>query len=573
MWGASSRPPLVSRLAARWAAPAALAALGIVLFAAYLAHSRMSAASSESGGQALQAWDMLHGNVLLHGWTLSDVSFYTTELPEYMLVELVHGLNNDTMHVAAALSYTLIVLLAGLLAKGRETGRVGLVRFLIAVGIMLAPRDTPLLLGAPDHTGIHVSLLIIFLVVDRAPARWWTPVLVTVLLTWAQIADTLVLYEGAVPIAIACALRAWRRGGVRRENWLEVSLAAGAVISVAAAQLILKLIRLAGGFVVRPPTTSFAPARALPQNLAADLSRVLDVFGAKFFGMPIGPGLFVVLIGLVGAGLAAWAVGAGLRHLLGGQDLIATVLAIAIVVVLAAFVLGTKNDTNEIVGLLPLGAALAGRLLARRVLRGGLVPALALVLACYAGILAYDAVQPPQPDRPYAVTASWLEAHHLRYGLAGFWNAASVTVDSGDRVEVRPVRTFQGRVVTTLSESDATWYDPRQHYASFVLTRHWWDCSGVCVGVRSLVKSFGPAAVTYHVGPYDVLVWKKNLLTRLRTLNWCNTGWPWNTPARPCPGPRRAAPRPSGRLVSRGGGAEARQRPGFSVVLTERPGR
>ena len=30
---------------------------------------------------------MLHGNLLLHGWTLSDTSFNTTELPQYMLLE------------------------------------------------------------------------------------------------------------------------------------------------------------------------------------------------------------------------------------------------------------------------------------------------------------------------------------------------------------------------------------------------------------------------------------------------------------------------------------------------------
>ena len=29
---------------------------------------------------------MLHGNLMRSGWTLSDVSFYTTELPEYVLV-------------------------------------------------------------------------------------------------------------------------------------------------------------------------------------------------------------------------------------------------------------------------------------------------------------------------------------------------------------------------------------------------------------------------------------------------------------------------------------------------------
>ena len=72
-------------------------------------------AASAGAANALQAWDMLHGNLLLRGWTVSDVSFYTTELPEYMGVELIRGLGSDVVHVAA-LTYTLLVLLAGLLA-------------------------------------------------------------------------------------------------------------------------------------------------------------------------------------------------------------------------------------------------------------------------------------------------------------------------------------------------------------------------------------------------------------------------------------------------------------------------
>ncbi len=100
----------------------------IVLFFAYLRLARLMPTISDGASQALQAWAMLHGNVLLHGWSLSDVSFYTTELPEYMLVELVRGLTPDVVHVAAALTYTLLVLLAALLAKGAATGRAGAIR-------------------------------------------------------------------------------------------------------------------------------------------------------------------------------------------------------------------------------------------------------------------------------------------------------------------------------------------------------------------------------------------------------------------------------------------------------------
>jgi len=68
---------------------------------------------------------MLHGNVLLRGWWLSDVSFYTTELPEYMLVELARGLNSGVINAAGAATYTILIVLAAVLAKGRATGPQG----------------------------------------------------------------------------------------------------------------------------------------------------------------------------------------------------------------------------------------------------------------------------------------------------------------------------------------------------------------------------------------------------------------------------------------------------------------
>src|SRR5260370_329222 len=156
---------------------------------------------------------MVQGKLLLRGWSLSDVSFYTTELPEYALVELVRGLNGNTVPLAAAISYFLQVVMAGFLAKGRATGREGWVRALIAVGIMLAPplgSPTALLMASPDHTGTHVPLLLIYLVLDRVRPRWWVPILITLMLIWAQVADPLVVVEGALPIAAVCLVRMYR---------------------------------------------------------------------------------------------------------------------------------------------------------------------------------------------------------------------------------------------------------------------------------------------------------------------------------------------------------------------------
>ena len=126
--------------------PAGFIAVGLVLFAAYLAEARTVPIMSDTASNAQQAWDMLHGNLLLRGWTVTDVSFYTTELPEYALVEAVRGLGAESAHIAAALTSTLVVIGAALLAKGRAGGREGLIGQCLPAGSWWRRRSTPLLL-------------------------------------------------------------------------------------------------------------------------------------------------------------------------------------------------------------------------------------------------------------------------------------------------------------------------------------------------------------------------------------------------------------------------------------------
>ena len=76
----------------RVAALTAWVLAGAVLFTCYLHLSRTAPVDSDGASNVLQAWDMLHGNPMLRGWVLSDVSFYTTELPQYALIELIREL-------------------------------------------------------------------------------------------------------------------------------------------------------------------------------------------------------------------------------------------------------------------------------------------------------------------------------------------------------------------------------------------------------------------------------------------------------------------------------------------------
>jgi hypothetical protein len=550
---AAQAPPSPHRWAGpgRWTWPALFAVAGLALFAAYLRQAQTVPVNSDGGSFALQAWDMLHGNVLLRGWTTADLTFYTTELPQYALVELAHGLSPDVVHIAGAMSYALLVLGAALLARGRATGREGAVRMLVAAGIMLAPSlgtGSATLLSNADHTGTQVPMLVIWLILDRARPCWpggttalfpsggapsprpplahppagasRVPVLVAVLLAWVQVGDPLVLYEGVVPLVIVCAFRAYRRRGPLAESWYELSLAAGAIVSTAAAAVALKLIHHLGGFIVRPPTTTFAYVDTMYKNVWVAVESVLVLFGADFSGEQLGPHAAIALVHLAGTALAVWATWRALRRF-GTQDLVVQVLAVTAVVLLVAYVTrGNPNvagSAHEIAGVLPIGAVLAGRLLAGPLIRGRLIPVLVLLLGCYGGILLHNAVQ-QRPADPNAQLAAWLQANHLTYGLGDYWNANAITLDSGNQVQVRYVSRVGDTLMIRPWETKNSWYDRAQHDATFLVTPGPASaCSpGTPAGWQAAGQAtFGPPSGTYRVDGFTVLVWHENLLSYL----------------------------------------------------------
>ncbi|HJY59637.1 MAG TPA: hypothetical protein VJ418_24935 [Streptosporangiaceae bacterium] len=518
----AQQPGWLSRARPAWIG--AYLAAGVVLFLCYLRASGTQSISSDGGSNALEAWDMLHGNLLLHGWTLTDVSFYTTELPEYMLVELVRGLGPAAVHTAAAFTYTLLVLLAGLLAKGRATGREGVLRVLIGSGIMLAPQvGNPVfvLLGVPDHVGTGVPILLTFLVLDRAPRRWYVPPVIALMLAWATIGDRLVIAAAILPLAVVCAIRIWQgvvlAGKPLAALWFEVGLIVAGIVSVGISLLVVRVLGRLGGFALIPLGTHLAKLSGLARHFRLVGEALLGLYGADFSHLPLGPQTAIAAAHLVGLALAAWALGRALRRFFRCDDLLVQVLALGILADLAAFAFSslprTIWDTRQISVVLPFGAVLAGRLLAGDLLRAKLVPALAVVLACYTAALGFDAAQPDIPAHDQSL-ADWLVAHHFTYGLSNYFEGNITTLDSGGRVHLVAVSWGADKSVPRIYQSEVSWYDPTLHYANFVVNTGA-DQPPAIIPSGDLRQAFGRPAKIYHDGPYTILVWNKNLLADL----------------------------------------------------------
>jgi len=539
---ASAPPPAAPADDARAAAPgrrasarrvlasAAAAALAVaLLFLAYLRMSRTYPENSDESNDLLMAWDMLHGNVLLHGWYLSDVSFITTELPQYVLLVWLFGLHTDTAHIAAAMTYTLVVILSVLLArgpKGRVPRREGRARMLLTAGLMFAPQlgvAVFVLLLSLGHIGTAVPLLLTWLVIDRCPARWYVPVAVGLLLTWVLIADPLVLLVGVVPLVAVCAMRVARELARRqdapvlavlRARWYELSLAVAAIAAQGLASLAGRLLQA----YLHPLPYQLAPAQTWPKHAWVTAKGLLALFGAKPGGPP--PALAFALLHLAGVALVAWALLRVARRFLSWPDMISQILLVAMVLNVAAYVpstLANATDLNarEFAVVLPFGAVLAGRTLAVSLLDGKrrwVIPALLAGAVGSAASLGWAAAQPSVPAMN-ARLVTFLSAHHLTSGIGGYWESSVVTVGSDGAVTIRAV--LPGTLKPDLWEAKSSWYDAAANHANFLVTsstpgffNHWQPD-------RAALAALGPPARTYHVGPYTVYVWNKNLLAEL----------------------------------------------------------
>ena len=524
----------------------------VALFVAYLQVSRTYPENSDESNDLLMGWDILHGNLLLHGWYLSDVSFITTELPQYAVLVGLLGLHTATAHVAAAMTYTLVVIFAVLLARGSaaEVPREqAWPRMLLTAGLLFAPQlgvAVFVVLLSLGHIGTAVPLLVIWLVIDRA-ARFrsrWIPVAVAVLMTWALVADPLVLVVGVVPLVAVCAFRvarelvlARRRDGGEtgwaaaclRAQWYELALAVAAIVAEGLASVVNRLVSAHGGFILHPVPYQLAPVRTWPKHAYVTAKGLLALFGAKPEGPPIA--LVFALLHLAGVALIVWAMWRVVRHFATWPDLISQVLLVAMVVNVVLYVPSTLADATdlnarEFAVVLPFGAVLAGRTLGASLLarpaqasthatgsRMGWRRWIAVaVAACYAAGLGWAAATPSVPPMN-ARLASFLASHHLTSGIGGYWLSSVITVGSDGAVTIRAAT--PGNLSPDLWEAKKSWYDPASHTATFLVTdsasgffNHWQPKA-------SALAELGPPARTYHVGTYTIYVWNKNLLRQI----------------------------------------------------------
>lgn len=515
----------------------------VALFAIFLRISNSFPLDSDAANNALQAWDMLHGNLLLHGWIIGDATYYTFELPLYAIVESVLGLHPIVTHVVSALVYVIVAACAMAVARTGSRGLSRWVRYGVVLALLAAPllnfRSVSIAVEKPDHTGTAAIMLLCFLLIDRAAGRRFMPPLLCALLVAGQISDATVLYVAVPAIILVCAYRmltarkarpARRRSRHRLMRWFSLlvrqsrSIAIRSVdsavlvataVSIPLSLLIRSLMLHIGAYWMVSPQNRLAGWSQIPHNGMLTLKALGILFGViEFQGTVLG--IVTPVFGGACALAALYGFGKVIRHWRTASRA-EQFLCVAIVVNIAAYIFSTipvASNARELIAVVPFSAVLAARALVPERITAGLRARVAVAAAAAVAVLLplTAAASVPTATPEAAALAAWLEAHGLKYGVAGYWNASAVTLVSGNKVQVRTVGPRYFGIAAKDWETKAFWYDPTRHYATFAIA----DISNSTLenNIPAAVyeQYFGQPVSIHKVADKLILIYRQNLL-------------------------------------------------------------
>ena len=501
--------------------------------------ARVYPVSSDDATGVLEADAVLRGNVLLRGWTLSNVSFTTTDLPFYIAGVAIYGMRPSLLRDGPVAVYMVAVALGALLARGRKRGgraTLGIAALLVLLCLPaggLAEFVTKGYIRVGTTLGLFAALVAID-VPEGKRVGWGRIALFTFFLTMTLVADSFALVLGVLPVVLVGASGARRERPYGELNLWAVSLAA--VGSVAAARGISWLIEVLGGYrVVRAGFLDFLAYR----NTLWVVSRNVLALGENLStlyrcGFPVEFTTYSVVVSLaclIGPLFVCWSIFRGAPALVRGRrsgatgqmDFVGNVLWCSIMLCAAAYLASSipkdRATARYFVPFVLSGAVLTGRVLADRVRDVRFAVAGMTVLGIAYGFTVWDDLRKPAAVDHAVELADVLAERGLKYGYGPFWDASIVTASSGGRVAVRPVFvrpiSAERHAIAPLPwMTDANWF--RDERGTFVVIEPGmaapyqfgmteWTCTA----------TFGPPTRRLEIGPYVVMVWDRDLRARI----------------------------------------------------------
>jgi len=491
--------------------------------------------TSDSAGLLLEARDMLRGNFFLNGWTMTGVSFITTDLFSHGLGVIFAGATEEGAALGgcfAAFFLTLTCLMFALSFKGKKVTL--LLSFLFFMGFFAFPCEFLMDTVRYHSTGIAEALLGYFLLRKAMGAAGRKRIVLTFvsvfLLSTAAMsdADTILALTGPVT-----AYALWNlihiifrkdakdsRGGIY-EN--------GFTLAVSSLSLVLGVIldKLYFAIGTADKNTfmegkSFAGVSEYHEKFLLLIEVFLKLFNADVQGKTLlcaGSFYYCVRIGIILLGLV-FVVFNLVRWLGPGKcDPVSVIFSLGILFPVILFIISGVSVDEWSARYIAYFPAFFGVLIIRGVpqagmeIRDGLASRIAVGIAlvlCF--MFMADSIKCGTKEEldHWRKELGWakelarvLEDNGLKYGYGPFWFASSTTLVSKEKVFVRAICESGNRLDRYTWFSKDEWYET---YADFVVTER----SGVTMD-RVMAVMGEPERVLTVNDELSVLVYDRDI--------------------------------------------------------------
>jgi hypothetical protein len=488
----------------------------LVLFAFYLAVALAVPYTSDHASIFLEARSIIANNFLLKGWTLSTVSYFTTEIPFYILGILIFGNTDKVIYLVSAANYALLALLIISYSSITQAGRIVPARLIISTvfSLFIAYLVSTWGFLSPNHAvGFAYCLCsLYFLRAGAAPASKTRLLFSGIFLLLAFTGDTFTIYTWGIPVCLVLFFRSF----AKEYRNVCIKLLVITLAAIAIAEGLLHLITASGGFTVPGLLIKYVDYSNIPQNLYLFFIGLFDLFSVNFFGKTVlsfDSGLNLVhLLGLV-VFIAAlvWAIKS-----FGRQSIIKQILTVTILLNLAAYLFSNMPvpDRSTVRYLMP--ALEFGIILITDYLSDinwyRAKPVLVILVCIVIGASAIPPMARSRTSLPVASLDTFLVDHHLVNGYGPYWLASITTVHTQGVVTIRPVISPNDDYIQPfywLAEND--WFTSPATFLAFDRN------NSFNISSDTAIKTFGKPDNTYKVDNYTVLVWNKNITPELRS--------------------------------------------------------
>ena len=463
--------------------------------------------NSDSASMFLQSLDVSKGNIFLHGWSLSTVSFYVTEIIPHAIAITIFGFNSIIMYWVTGLLYAILVILAFRMIKERS----GVSIAILSLSIMLVPGLTlkNSVLVAAIHVGSYILTLLSFILSEKLIYAQKHKNLIfsmlCVTLSLSLLSDTLCIFMEFIPLIIAATINLFYK---KEKSYCYII--AACVLSVVIKKLITLFIGYIDGFYVPgSPSAEFSQFDDIGNRIYLLVTGTINLFNAHIFGEHVirlhSFSLeihFFVMLSVLGLFIIQT-----IKSIINKKIyLINLTLQIAITTIVMAYIFSTMAVGPHTVRYLIPAMLFTLIYVGRNIhIKNKNLKILALIAGIFICTSNFSKISTKIPDNDLAI---FLEKNELSCGYSTFWLSSATTVASNNKIQLIPVNYDKENIGELNWLSNKSWYKMN---TNFIVTS-----KDNTILINAIAKQYGTPQKTLLFNSNIVYIWDKDLSKDLK---------------------------------------------------------